>query len=146
MEYLVYIPYLIAGFGILMLGLLPGVWRKRRRFLRDSVVVEGTVVSTEVRRGSGSDSTPSDWPIIHFPDGQGGIVESSQAGYGSDKNCWFIGRKVPVRWIPGKPDTAKMDNPWLINMPLFAVLIFSVGFIVLGGTVVTLQLLGVFDW
>jgi hypothetical protein len=144
---LTYIPYLICGFGVLVLVFSPRILKNWSRFKRESIVVEGTIIAVkeavEIPDKSVNREPGMYWPIVRFSDGKGGLIESPK-GYGiSNHDWWKVGQTIPIRLLPGEPATARLDSPLQTNLELIVVVVFGVGFTLAGGAFIVLELLGV---
>src|SRR5262245_3892368 len=128
----------VAGFVMILIGVaaLTGSWlwaRHRTEFLRHAVRAQGTIV--ELAASTDTDSTT--WaPVVEFtPEGRGPVRFRHPVG--SSHPAWRVGQQVGVRYDPGEPSKALIDQGWWTSA--FPYLPGLVGLLILALGVVALR-------
>lgn len=106
MKFLAVIKYLflLVG-GLLLLGAVAS-YQSANRFLEEAVSATGVVVALEEQRGDG---TVSYHPVVVFLDENKKTVRFTSS-VGSSPAAYRKAEKVPVLYLPGQPEDARIDS------------------------------------
>lgn len=106
MKFLAVIKYLflLVG-GLLLLGAVAS-YQSANRFLEEAVSATGVVVALEEQRGDG---TVSYHPVVVFLDENKKTVRFTSS-VGSSPAAYRKAEQVPVLYLPGQPEDARIDS------------------------------------
>lgn len=106
MKFLAVIKYLflLVG-GLLLLGAVAS-YQSANRFLEEAVSATGVVVALEEQRGDG---TVSYHPVVVFLDESKKTVRFTSS-VGSSPAAYRKAEQVPVLYLPGQPEDARIDR------------------------------------
>lgn len=119
------------GAGLVAAGgawLVAGLRFVRRSRLTDAVVVGYRIATTNATDGTAHTHY---FPQFEFSDGAGRRIRAESSAGETDQE-WAIGEAVPVRYLPGRPNTVRPDGArHTFVFPALAVCL-GVFFVVLG--------------
>jgi len=99
--------YIFLGVGSLMLFIALLLWNNSRSFLARAQATTGEVV--ELREVRDSDGGSSTWkPVVHFA--VEGRDVTFAASFSSRPAPYDVGDRVPVLYLPGNPDEARIKS------------------------------------
>lgn len=94
--------------GVVVIGFSMREGAHQRRLRREGIRTEGLVIRHRMETVSGGGSVA--FAVVNFVDAQGGSHEFKCKGSG----VWGlpVGGRAPVLYLPGDPETARIDLAW----------------------------------
>jgi hypothetical protein len=97
--------------GLYLLKVTWVLLRRRRDLIERGIVVDGVILDFKTKNSTGrrSGTTTYYMPVVEFRMPNGAPVRfTSSTGFGV--NPFEVGQHVPVRYLPGAPDDAQLDQ------------------------------------
>jgi hypothetical protein len=120
--------------GALLLAIGFFIWSSTRRFMESSLEAEGTVVAFN-RSAKGGYA-----PVFEYR-ASGRQIQVAESLYSSPPQ-FELGEKVPIRYDPENPESARIDRPF--NLYFAPVLLAGLG-LIFGGAGAVMLLTGFVD-
>ena len=131
---------IFVSVGLVMLVAFAAVNHGERRFLSQSVLVQGTVADLVLDRSTRSTGAGSSRrvrtsnvykPLVVFQTREGESVEFLSSS-GSNPPAFSAGDQVDVRYRPDFPERAKVAGFWNLWLGSFVLSVLSLGFTAIG--------------
>jgi hypothetical protein len=120
--------FVLAGMG----GAVSGIadWRAARRFEREAVTAQATIVVKSLETANREENTSTRYLVgYRFAASDGSMIEQTEQLPYDDWELLAEGSTLPVRYVPGEPGTARtrpMEPWWIPPLVTSATTLFAI--------------------